>query len=144
MKLFYIGKDGGPDSTVWGFWPVEIKSLFSIALLCFENGSREAFHNHAFNSLSLVLWGKLEEEVREEQTVEGLGSITTSWINYYPIFSVVYTPRSRMHKVSSKGRSWVLTFRGPWTKTWNEFNPNTQKYSTLMDGRKVIDERSTD
>ena len=55
MKLCYVGKDGGPESTVWGFWLIEIKKLFSVALLCFENGSREAFHTHAFNSVSWVL-----------------------------------------------------------------------------------------
>ena len=35
MKLFQISKDGGAESTVWGLFLIEIKSLFSIALLCF-------------------------------------------------------------------------------------------------------------
>mgnify|MGYP001575993171 CR=1 FL=1 len=58
MKLFYYGKDGGPESHVWGFWLIEAKSLFSIVLLRFENGTREAYHSHAFNSLSWVLRGR--------------------------------------------------------------------------------------
>ena len=49
MKLFKYMKDGGPESTVWGYFLIEIKSLFTIVLLHFKNGSREAYHNHAFN-----------------------------------------------------------------------------------------------
>ena len=42
MRLFFYGKDGGQYSTVWGYWLIEIKSLFSVVLLRFEGDSREA------------------------------------------------------------------------------------------------------
>ena len=127
MKLFYFGKDGGPDSTVWGFWPIEAKGLFSVALLCFENGSREAFHSHAFNSVSWVLTGGLTEMVLEGPE-----------LTYKPSFKPVWTPRSRFHKVASEGRSWVLTFRGPWKDTWQEYLPKLRKYVRLSSGRRII------
>ena len=69
MKLFSYGKDGGEESTVWGYWLCEFKSLFSVALLCFEDGSREAYHDHAFNSISWVLSGKLTESIVDKKGV---------------------------------------------------------------------------
>jgi hypothetical protein len=61
MKFLARRKDGGGESTVTGYWLVEIKSLFSICLLRFEGKSRNAFHNHAFNCFSWVLKGRLKE-----------------------------------------------------------------------------------
>lgn len=145
MKLFKYGKDGGPDSVVSGYWLIEIKSLFSIALLCFENGSRDAFHNHAFNSISWVLSGKLEEIHLHTKILKwaGMGSSNISLHHvdiHKPSFWPVITKRDTFHRVSSVGRTWVLTFRGPWKKQWNEFNPATDVYTTLENGRKIVDE----
>ena len=132
MKLLYFGKDGGPDSTVWGFWPVEAKGVFSVALLCFENGSREAFHTHAFNSISWVLKGGLLEHVKDvDRNLE-------YFIEYPPSFKPVITKRTRLHKVSSNGRSWVLTFRGPWVEHWWEYLPKTCQWKRLTHGRRII------
>lgn len=128
MKFFYHGTDGGPDSVVHGYWLVEIKPLFSIALLCFEDGSREAFHSHAFNSISWVLKGRLVEH--------HLRSITQK---HTPSLIPIFTSRDTFHKVYSFGRTWVLTFRGPWKKRWKEYLPNEDKFVTLTNGRKIID-----
>lgn len=45
------GKDGGPESKVWGLWVLRIKTLFTVVLLKFENGTRDAYHSHAFGSI---------------------------------------------------------------------------------------------
>lgn len=127
MKLFSYGKDGGPESTVWGYWLIEVKSLFSIALLCFEDGSRDAYHSHAFHSLSWLLKGWLvEHRIYEPNTT-----------TYRPSLWPIWTSKSNMHKVRSMGRSWVLTFRGPWASTWQERGPD-RKLTTLAHGRKVV------
>lgn len=131
MKLFYKGKDGGPKSNVTGFWLVELKSLFSIALLRFSDGSREAFHSHAFNCISWVLTGRL----REEHLHGG------EW-QYTPSFRPVITRRATFHRVFSYGTTWVLTFRGPWSKRWREYSPATKEYSTLKDGRIIVETRN--
>lgn len=112
MKILSRGKDGGPDSKVEGFWLVEIKSLFSIALLRFGRGSREVYHSHAFNSVSWVMSGGLKEKVRGGP------------VNYYfPSLNFITTKRNRIHKVYGINDSnWVLTFRGPWSKTWVELS----------------------
>jgi len=148
MKLLSYGKDGGPDSTVWGFWLIEWKRLFSIALLVFEDGSRDMFHSHAFNSVSWVLKGELVEKTVGEQSGKCLGWIDGKWqtpfgslFKYYyydPSFKPIITKRDRFHQVTSKGRTWVLTFRGPWAKQWKEYDPKTGESFTLESGRKVV------
>lgn len=126
MKLFNISKDGGPDSNVTGYWLIEWKRFFSIALLRFSDGSRESFHSHAFNCGSWVLTGGLREE-----NLDGT-------VNYYrPGLKPLVTLRNTFHRVFSHGTSWVLTFRGPWAKTWSEFDPASKTFSVLSGGRVV-------
>lgn len=128
MKLFKRMKDGGLESKVTGYWLVEIKSLFSIVLLHFSDGSRDAYHSHAFNSRSLVLKGWLSEKPLDAES------------NIYGSGDVVNTPRTMFHKVTSIGDTWVLSFRGPWSKTWREYLPEQDKFITLTHGRKVVSE----
>jgi hypothetical protein len=120
--MFTFGKDGGPESKVWGHF-FEIKKLFSVVLLRFENGSREAYHSHAFNSLSLVIGpGFLEEKFLDGET------------KIHKAGDLVKTQRHDFHKVTSHGRTWVLTFRGPWNDTWQEFT-DERGFITLSHGR---------
>lgn len=134
MKLLHIAKDGGKESTVWGFWLVEWKRLFSAALLCFEHGSREAYHSHAFNSISWVLKGSLEEDEMPRE-----GDCYWTVRRYAPSLRPIFTPRNCMHKVTSVGRTWVLTFRGPWARTWREWLPDEDRFVTLASGRRVVE-----
>ena len=128
MKLFTKRKDGGTESTVTGYWLVEIKSLFSICLLRFDGRSREAFHTHAFNCFSWVLRGELFETFLDGRTVTHRASLVP-----------FITKRSDFHKVSSpEGTSWVLSFRGPWCRYWKEYLPAARKHITLTHGRAVI------
>lgn len=126
MKLFSKGKDGGPESTVTGYWLIEAKKLFSVVLLKFEGASREAYHNHAFNSVSWLLRGKLYEWLTD-------GDVNI----HYPFWVPILTKRSTFHKVDSVDcTSWVLSFRGPWAETWNELRPEGPV--TLTNGRVEI------
>lgn len=131
MKLFSKGKDGGPKSTVTGYWLIELKSCFSIVLLKFEGYSREAYHTHAFNAISWVLSGALHESTLPK----GARLIRNS---YFPSFRPVYTSRDTNHKVDAKNPTWVLSFRGPWSKTWKEYSPISGKTVTLTDGRQEV------
>src|SRR5262245_46422140 len=114
MRLFYHGKDGGPESHVWGFWLIEWKRVFSIVLLRFEDGSRDAYHTHALNAVSWLLSGRLVEHVFGA-SLEDFGICT-----YTPSWRPIVTRRNTNHKVVSVGQSWVLSFRGPWAPTWKE------------------------
>jgi hypothetical protein len=129
MKLFCRSKDGGPASTVTAYWLIEWKRCFSVAVLCFDHGSREAFHSHAFNSVSWLLWGQLGESYKESPE---------STHFYYPSMTPIITKRSTYHRVASVGRSWAITFRGPWSDYWAEYLPKDNKSVTLTHGRVEV------
>jgi hypothetical protein len=126
MKLFKLMKDGGKESRVWGFFLAEIKSLFSVVLLHFADGSREAYHSHAFNSVSWVLRGRLEENMFD-------GRVNV----YAPSLKPVVTRRTDFHKVVSTGDTYVLSFRGPWVNRWFEYLPDTGEILQLANGRRI-------
>lgn len=130
MKFLEKAKDGGPESTVWGYFLVEIKWLFSIVLLKFEGKSREAYHSHAFNAISWVLRGRLEEE--------HYGSYYHNNCVYKPSLQPVVTLRETFHKVDAENPTWVLSFRGPWSKTWEEYSDEGGKV-TLAEGRVHVE-----
>lgn len=127
MKIFYYGKDGGQYSTVWGFWLVELKKLFSIVLLKFEPGSREAYHSHAFNCISWILRGKLIENHFN-------GKVEIHTRSIIPII----TKRDTFHKVVSEGITWAISFRGPWAPIWKEYLIEEDRVVKLTEGRKEL------
>lgn len=130
MKLFTKRTDGGPLSNVTGFWLIEWKGAFSVALLRFSQGSREAFHSHAFHSISWVLRGHL----REHRLLTDREVVT----HYRPSLWPLITTRKNLHKVFGVSeQTWVLTFRGPWTERWNEVLPGGCRI-TLTHGRRQV------
>lgn len=129
MKLFKKAKDGGPKSTVIGYWLIEWKRFFSIVLLKFEDGSRDEYHNHAFNSWNWILKGEVTEEFPHPSLNQTLRAR----------FRPYYTARTRMHRVRSKGTTWVFSIRGPWSDCWTEYDPKTKQYHILTHGRKPVD-----
>lgn len=133
MKILKMMKDGGPESRVWGFFFIEAKKLFSVVLLHFYDGSREAYHSHAFNSISWVLKGKLVEDRIYGSYLKG--KITV----FRPSLKPVITTRDNMHRVTSEGDTYVITFRGPWVNMWKEFLPLKNRFITLTHGRKIVD-----
>jgi len=127
MKLFSYAKDGGNNSNVDGFWLIEIKSLFSIVILKFNRGSREAFHSHAFNALTWWLKGRVTEHHLTEKSKE-----------WHPSFLPKFTPRNCFHKVFANEDTYAISFRGPWQDKWQEYHPKEKKFITLTHGRKVV------
>jgi hypothetical protein len=131
MKLLHKAKDGGDESRVTGYWLIESKRFFSVALLRFDHGSRDMYHNHAFNAVSWVLKGMLSEHMRE-------GPVGR--YNYTRSLKPIYTSKDRMHRVCGLATTtWVFTIRGPWDETWKEWNPSTKEQTTLTNGRKVVE-----
>jgi len=119
MKILEWSKDGGKKSKVWGLFLIEWKAFFSIVILRFDNGTREAYHSHAFNAVSWVISGELIENriqgfIHDEQLIDV--SVFT------PSLKPVVTTRNNLHKVQSKGVTWVLSFRGSWVDHWYEVN----------------------
>ena len=129
MRFMQWANDGGEESTVDGLFLIEFKGLFSVVLLRFGEGSREAFHSHAFNCFSWVLKGTMTEYHRDGR------------VSQLPPRSRLLpfgTYRDTFHKVVSHGVSWVFTIRGPWSKTWNEYLPGSDKDVILTEGRVEV------
>lgn len=128
MKFMSGGKDGGKKSHVNGFWFVEIKPLFSIVLLRFNPGTREAFHTHAFNAITFWLKGHVTEH-----------HVDRSKKDWRPSIFPKLTRRSCYHKVYAHETTYALSFRGPWRETWKEHTLDGEV--TLTNGRKIVNEK---
>lgn len=132
-KIFYKKYDGGPDSGVTGYFLIEWKALFSIGILHFKKGSREAFHSHAFNAITWWLKGKVTEEKFLGQNAD-----------FSPSLKPKITMRDNVHKVYAHEDTYALTFRGPWKDEWIECRPSKEMNGSydvvvLTHGRKVLD-----
>lgn len=138
-KIFYTKPDGGNDSGVKAYFLIEWKILFSIGILRFNKGSREAYHSHAFNALTWWLKGSVTE-ARLNCVFDGEGTLIRKneddKKNFKPSLIPKITLKSNCHKVIAHETTYALTFRGPWKNTWNELKDN--KWVTLTHGRKLI------
>lgn len=131
MKFFKKSHDGGKDSGVTGYWAIEWKNGFSIVLLRFGVGSRDAFHSHAFNALTWWIKGSVIE-----QFYEGISAGYTNSKVWKPSFKPKYTPKGCFHKIIALETSWAISFRGPWDETWQE-HKDGETY-TLKQGREKV------
>lgn len=124
-RLFGIGKrsDGGDTSGVTAYI-IESKFIGSIALLRFSAGSREAFHGHAFNAITLWLKGKVLENFPD------------GTVKAWEAGDIKITKREDIHRVYSYGTSWALSLRGPWKDTWKEIRKGQE--ITLTHKRAIV------
>lgn len=125
-RIFYIKPDGGKDSGVTGYFLIEWKVLFSVAILHFNKGGREAYHNHAFNAVSFFIKGNATESKYNEQRVN----------NFKFSLKPKYTPRDNFHRYEAHTDTYCLTFRGPWLDYWYEIKQN--KKIIMTHGRKIL------
>ena len=123
MKFFKRVKDGGPNSPVEAFFLCEIKGLFSIAILKFNQGGREALHSHAFNALTWFISGDMTEYNEDGSTYKYVRKLMPK-----------VTPRSQIHKVFAKTTGWVFTIRGPWQPNWIEIEDHNGTRTTTRFG----------
>lgn len=138
-SFFTKRSDGGKNSGVTAYFLIEWKPLFSIALLHFKTGTREAYHSHAFSALTWWLKGKVTEEQVKSITVIGNNILSKDDIvkkDFKPSIKPKYTSRNNMHKVIAETDTYALTFRGRWKETWMELRGD--KIVTLTHGRKEI------
>ncbi len=147
IRWLWADKDGGPESRVW-MWGIECKGLGSILVLRFAEGTREAFHTHAFNAWSWVLRGALVEQTLPDKNQplwfellnkldeRGLAQFTDRAV-FCPSFRPIFTGRRTFHKVAGGSRgAWAISIRGPWWAGWRELDPATGEQTKLTHGRK--------
>jgi hypothetical protein len=125
VKLLSKAADGGKNSGVTGYFLIEWKRAFSIVLLHFAKGTREAFHEHAFNAWTLWLKGR----VREHICGQGRGDI-------FRAGQLKFTPRACCHKIEALEPTWALSIRGPWVDRWREWRQG--RFVTLTHGRREV------
>jgi len=124
-RILSLKSDGGKDSGVTAFFIIEWKVLFSIAILRFNVGTRDAYHSHSFNALTWWLKGKVTEtKLNGEQKT------------FIPSLKPKLTTRETFHKVKAHTTTYALTFRDDWTDEWQEYKDN--KFVTLTHGRKEL------
>jgi hypothetical protein len=46
--------------------------------------------------------------------------------------------REVYHSHAFNSRSWVVSLRGPWARTRQEYDPATHSFITMTDGRRVV------
>lgn len=124
-RFFYKKPDGGIKSGVTGYFLIEWKVLFSIGILHFKEGSREAYHNHAFNAVTWWLRGSVTERKLNGEVKDFSASLKPK-----------ITLRDNFHKVIAHVNTYALTFRGSWKDTWNESIEG--ELITLTHGRKKL------
>jgi hypothetical protein len=125
MRLFQKTKDGGPNSPVDAYFLIEWKNVFSVAILKFNIGTRDAYHTHAFNAWTWFLKGNMVE-------LDISGKPTRYTRSIFPKF----TPKTKNHKVVAATTSYAITLRGPWDDTWTETKKG--ETITLTHGRKHV------
>ena len=125
--LLNKAKDGGKDSPVDAYFLFEIKGLCSIALLKFNKGCREDYHNHAFNALTWFIKGDLTEEKVD-------GSVK----KYKRSFVPKLTTKNNCHRVIAHKDSWCFTIRGRWENTWYELNESKDLKTFLTNHRQIV------
>lgn len=125
MRILSKAKDGGPESPVDAYFIIEAKKLFSICILKFNKGGREAYHTHAFNALTWFLRGELYEENFDGTTLKYKRSL---WPKI--------TKRDKNHRVFAARTSWCISIRGPWKEIWTEHRDGKEVF--LTHGRKEI------
>lgn len=110
---------------------IEIKHLFSIIFYKWETEDQIRFHSHAFPSIAVLLWGWYEEE----RIVNG--KVESNLVNRRGRPRLL--PRGYTHSIKySAPLTFTMNLRGPWSKTWREYFPDTGIWVTYGWGRKKL------
>lgn len=135
-RLFYKKYDGGKESGVVGYFLIEWKPFFSIGLLRFSKGSREAYHSHAFNALTWFIKGKVTEERTNVKSLYPVEATEDTKKDFGPSLIPKYTPKNNIHRVVAHETTYAITFRGGWEDEWYELRDNKESFVVLTHGRQ--------
>jgi hypothetical protein len=104
------------DQKVSQFIIFECKYLFSIIIFYFHRSTltQDRFHTHAFNAISLKLFGNYTEYILLNEDNGEFGKRRrTSTFQFFP--------RDSYHMIGNSNGCLTLLFSGPWKKTWKEY-----------------------
>lgn len=115
------------EQKVTQFILFENKNWFSVILFYFHkcpNKVQDRFHTHAFNALSVLLWGDYEEEFLNKPTEKRSRK------------RFLFIPRDSFHRITRSNGCCTLLFSGKWNPTWIEFKDGV--FTELSHNRKII------
>jgi hypothetical protein len=89
----------------------EIKPLGGVILNVFNSVEQDRFHTHAFNAISVMIFGAYREEIRTEYDVQ----VRTRRRD------IRFLPRTLEHRIlNSTPNAISVTICGPWKRSWTE------------------------
>jgi hypothetical protein len=125
FSFFRYNKFTFGEQVVSQFVLFECKFLFSIILFYFHktNGTQDRYHTHAFNSLSVKLWGNYNEYILLTKDPQSFNiKKRTKTFKYFS--------KNVYHKIGKSNGCCTILFSGSWDKTWEEFlNEKTYTYN---------------
>lgn len=104
------------EQVVSQFVLFELKLLFSVLFFYFHRslGQQDRFHTHAFNGLSVRLFGRYDEHLLlDEQTGEYVVLQRRRVLQYFP--------RERYHRIAKSTGCLTVLISGPWHGGWKEW-----------------------
>lgn len=106
------------EQKVTQFVVFECKYLFSIIVFYFHksDGVQDRYHTHAFNAISIKLWGRYTEYTCNENRW-GVGG----WGNNLRKEIIRYIPKNCFHKIGNGTGCCTILISGPWEREWKEF-----------------------
>lgn len=114
------------EQAVSQFVIFECKYLFSIIFFYFHksNFKQDRFHTHAFNALSIRIFGDYIEEILLD-VPNGLYSKEKRSRTRF-----LYIPRDSFHRITKSDGCLTLLLSGPWKKEWKEYiNGQVKRYT---------------
>lgn len=90
----------------------EHKRLFGILFFYFKGGEQDRFHTHAFNALSIKLFGSYTEGILNKD-------MSISYVKRDRMFK--YFPRDSYHSINHSDGCCTMLIQGPWRDTWKEY-----------------------
>lgn len=105
------------EQVVSQFIIFECKYLFSIIFFYFHksNGCQDRFHTHAFNAISIRIFGDYIEEFLLDEVTCKIDSAKRSRSRF------LYIPRDSYHRITRSNGCLTLLLSGKWNKTWKEY-----------------------
>ena len=117
FSIFDYNKFEFGEQIVSQFIIFECKYLFSIIFFYFHksNGCQDRFHTHAFNAISIRIFGDYIEEFLLDESEYIIDSAKRSRKRF------LYIPRDSYHRITRSDGCLTLLLSSRWNKTWKEY-----------------------
>jgi hypothetical protein len=105
------------EQTVSQFVVFECKYWFSIIFFYFHKSAskQDRFHTHAFNAISIRLFGDYIEEFLTDESTDAYTTGKRSRSRF------LYIPRNSYHRITKSDGCLTLLLSGPWKNKWKEY-----------------------